>query len=380
MPSILFNDLITFRPRSGIGHYAALLLEHLPRVAPDLSVVRVSELPAMAWVARKMGRATGRSQSGFPLGLKDRANELSQGALSIYLKEAIRFSGCRLFHEPDAVAPVSPVKTILTIHDLSVLLNPEWHPAYRVTKYRRFFMRSFTHAAHVLVNSEDTKSALIQNLEVKEHKITVLPLAARPGFVPQSKEAIESVRTHLNLPPNYFLFVGNQEPRKNLLGLLRAFNQLPDAVRRQFPLVLAGGAGWNTEALQAELRGALPGSVLVTGYLPDTELVAVTAGARALFLPSFHEGFGMPALEAMACGTPVVCSAVGGLVEAVGAAARFIDPLSAPTITEALSDLSQSDALCAELSQRGLVQASLFSWDRVARGTADAYRRLLKDD
>jgi glycosyltransferase involved in cell wall biosynthesis len=381
MPSILFNDLITFRPRSGIGHYAALLLETLPRVAPTLSVIRVSELRGMGWIARRMSEPSGASsKSALPLGLKDRAKEFIQGALNAYLKEAIRFSNCSLYHEPDAVAPVSGVKTLLTIHDLSVLLNPDWHPAYRVAKYRRFFMRSFENASHVLAISGATKKTLIQNLKVEPHKITVVPLAGRPEFSPQLPAHIEAVQNRLGLPKNYFLFVGNQEPRKNLLGLIRAYDQLPDGVRRQFSLVLAGGAGWKSEALRAESESkSLSASLFLTGYLSDTDLVAVTAGARALVLPSFDEGFGMPALEAMACGTPVICSLAGGLAEAVGDAARVIDPSVGATITAALVELSQSDALCAELSRRGILQASKFSWEQVARGTADTYQHLLNE-
>jgi glycosyltransferase involved in cell wall biosynthesis len=381
MASVLFNDLVIFRERSGIGHYAALLLESLERVAPDLRVIRMSELktvkPVLAAMASRSSGTTAKTSNGAGT-LTDLAKFSLQSVLDFYLGQAVSYSGCDLFHEPDAIAPRTSVPTIATFHDLSVLLHPEWHPSYRVKKYRTFFMRSLQRLSHLIANSESTKQAIVHELNVESEKITAIVLAGRPQFRLLPSDRVSEVKNKFRIDRNYFLFIGNAEPRKNLLSLLKAYAALPTELRESYRLVLAGGAGWKSSPVM-ELAGsdALKGSVVRTGYLADEELVALTCGARALVYPSLDEGFGMPALEAMACGTPVLCSAVGGLREAAGQAAYWVDPHNLESIKEGLRALAQSDLLVASLREKGLRQAEQFNWDKVALETAAVYRRFL---
>lgn len=383
MPSILFNDLILFRQRSGIGHYAAQLLEHFPKAAPDLDVVRLSQLPSAHWVARGLGAGAGIVRGGAG-GLRGKVVARLKGSVQASADKYFAWLAARgqyaLFHEPDAIAFRTRLPTLLSVMDLSVLLYPEFHPAHRVQRYEKYFMRSLRRGTHFIAISQATKSDMIEHLKVKDDQISAIALAPREGFAPGERETVDAAKKRLGLPSNYFLFVGNLEPRKNIPGLLRAYSRLSAATREQFPLVLAGGWGWKSEEIRALLsRAPWKQNVKVVGYLSDADLVSTVQGAAALVYPSFYEGFGLPPLEAMACGTPVICSPAGGLAEAVGDAARLVDPKDEVAMADAMKLLAQSESLREEYRRLGIAQAAKFSWEKTARETAAVYRKLLEN-
>ncbi len=380
MPRILFNDLIALRQRSGIGHYAAQLLEQYPHVAPDLSITRLSSLPAARWVVKGMSKAQGALSGGEGrLGaLKGSLKGFAQAGVDRYLGATVGRGGWGLLHEPDAIAFPTQVPTLVSVMDLSVLLFPQFHPSHRVKKYEKYFMRSLSQAAHFVAISEATKRDLVEHLKVKSDRISAIALAPRVEFRPQSPQAVAAAKKKHGLPERYFLFVGNWEPRKNIPGLLRAYSRLSGSVRASYPLVLVGGWGWKSEESREMLtRAPWKENVRALGYLPDSDLVPVTQGATALVYPSFYEGFGLPPLEAMACGTPVISSSAGGLAEAVGNAALVVDPQDEVALSNAMKELAQSEEIRKNLSALGLVQAARFSWEKTARDTADVYRKLL---
>jgi glycosyltransferase involved in cell wall biosynthesis len=379
MSGILFNDLIALRQKSGIGHYAAQLLEQFPQVAPDLSVTRLSTLPSARWVAKGMAKGASLGGGAGRLGaLKGLLKGVAQGALDRYLGAAVGRGGWDLVHEPDAIAFPTSAKTLVSVMDLSVLLFPQFHPAHRVKKYEKYFMRSLAQAAHFIAISEATKRDLVEHLKVKSDQISAIALAPRVEFRPQTAAVVAAAKKKYALPDRYFLFVGNWEPRKNIPGLLRAYSRLSGTLRASCPLVLVGGWGWKSEESREMLKHSpWKETVKVLGYLPDSDLVPVTQGAMALVYPSFYEGFGLPPLEAMACGTPVICSSAGGLAEAVGSAARLVDPNDEVALSDAMKELAQSEEIRKNLSALGLAQAARFSWEETASETASVYRMLL---
>jgi glycosyltransferase involved in cell wall biosynthesis len=228
-------------------------------------------------------------------------------------------------------------------------------------------------ADRIIAISHATQRDLIAAYDVPPEKVTVIHEAADPRFQPQPPEAVEAVRTRYGLPERYLLSVGTIEPRKNLTRLLEAFEAL-HAEGLTDALVVVGGRGWLYDDFFARLeRSPAREAVLFPGYVPDADLPPIYAGAQALAFPSLYEGFGLPVLEAMACGAPVACSNTSSLPEVAGDAALLFDPHDVTAITQALHRLLSDDTLHADLQQRGRGRAATFSWDRVAAETEAVY-------
>ena len=213
-----------------------------------------------------------------------------------------------LYHEPNNIPLPTDLPTIMTIDDLSVLLHPEWHPADRVADYDAHFHQGLAQGRHFLAISEFTRQELIHTLGLRPDQVTRTYMGVRPGLGPMAAEDVQDILRRLKLPPSYFLYLGTIEPRKNLMTLLRAYVKLPAEVRERFPLLLAGGWGWNSADVAAFLHDeARHRGVITTGYLAEEHLRRAQRRS-ALVYPSFYEGFGLPPVEMMACGGAVLCS------------------------------------------------------------------------
>ena len=285
----------------------------------------------------------------------------------------------RLFHATEhLLLPLKRMPTVLTVHDLIFRHLPEHHKRLNRWYLNWSLPLYCRRATTVIAVSECTRRDLMTAYGLPAEKIVVVHEAADPRFRPQSTERIDAVRERYRLPERYVLFVGTIEPRKNLTRLLHAFETvhtegLTDA------LVLVGSRGWLYEGFFEELeRSPANRAVIMPGYVPDEDLPAIYAGAQLLAFPSLYEGFGLPLLEAMACGTPVACSGTSSLPEVGGDAARYFDPVSEAAITEALRSLLGDDTALRELAERGLARAARFSWDRVADETESIYRTTLQ--
>jgi len=354
VPPILFNDLVTLRERSGVGSYAAELLRALPA---DGSVVRLSETLG----GRPLSKLASRSRPGTA------GKGTLQRWLQRWLTVSTSLSSYSLYHEPDALPFPSRFPTISTVHDLSVTLFPGWHPAHRVERYCRELPRVLEKTRGFIADSHATKRDMETHWKVPADKIDVVWLAPRSAFKRASAEAIRKVHKDLDLPENYFLFLGNLEPRKNVTGLIQAHHALPRKLRGKFPLVTAGGVGWG---------GVATGNRHL-GYLSDDKLVPLLSGATALIYPSFYEGFGLPPLEAMACGVPVISSHCGSLKEVIEDAAIIVDPKSPEQITEGMVRLAEDKNVREEYIAKGNERVGHFSWEKTAAQTLQAYRRWL---
>lgn len=285
--------------------------------------------------------------------------------------------GLDVLHSPDFIPPHRPsCKSVITIHDLAFLLYPHF-----LTKESARYYGHIDHAVRwtdqIISVSESTKRDTIRHLGVPEDKITVVYEAANPIFAPVDRDkAREHVRNRHGIDGPFVLFVSTLEPRKNVPTLIRAFHQLMNCYKEDVRLVLAGGKGWLFEdafAVVDELK--LDQSVHFLGRVSSEDLLYLYNAAEVLAHPAFYEGFGLPPLEAMACGLPVVVSNVSSLPEVVGDAGLLFDPHNVDELTVALWRVLHDGNLRQEMREKGLRQAQGFSWERAARETLEIYRR-----
>jgi glycosyltransferase involved in cell wall biosynthesis len=271
-----------------------------------------------------------------------------------------------ILHAPTPVTPVwkkPKCKLIITIHDLTPLIFPQYH-SWRRRIFFRFLLRYTIRIADaIIVDSQSTKKDVSTFLSIPENKINVVYLAS--DMKPQDDQ----------LPPkygingDYFLYVGTVEPRKNLLRLIEAFNQLD----RKMKLVIVGVSGWDNKAIYENKNPNL----IFTGYVPEKDLPRFYCNAKLLVYPSFYEGFGIPILEAMNCGCPVITSNISSMPEIAGDAALLIDPYNVEEIKRAMQRLSSDAKLRKKLIENGYQQASKFSWEKTADETIKVYEKVL---
>jgi len=272
--------------------------------------------------------------------------------------------------------PSKKAKTVAFVHDLTTILFPQFHTWGNRFLHRERFKR-LDRADAILTNSEYTKKDIAERLGIKPEKIFVTHLGADESFRPLSSQAIGPILAQYQLSKPYILFVGTLEPRKNLETLIVAFNGLK--AKRGIPhtLVLAGQKGWRYRPLlEAIERSPYHSQIKLLDYLPDQELPALMNGADIFVYPSFYEGFGLPVLEAMQCGTPVVTSNVSSLSEVGGDACLYVDPHSVNDLTERIFQVIHDAEFRKTLSRKGIERAKLFSWDKCARETIEVYESL----
>jgi glycosyltransferase involved in cell wall biosynthesis len=287
--------------------------------------------------------------------------------------------GVDLLHSPDFIPPAFGYRrSVITIHDLNFLYYPRFLTAESHRYYNGQIEWAVRRTDHVLADSHATKSDLTSLLEVPLEKVTVVHLAADPAFRPLPEAEFQRVAARYGLEPGYLLFVGTLEPRKNLPGLLQAYRLLLNEGVTTAPLVLVGGKGWlydevfeQVEALHLAERVRFLHDVL------DADLVGLYNGAGVLAMPSFYEGFGLPALEAMACGTPVVVARRASLLEVAGEAGLLVNPDDPNDIARVLARVLTDEPLRAQMRELGLAQAARFTWEEAARKTLALYRREL---
>jgi alpha-1,3-rhamnosyl/mannosyltransferase len=266
---------------------------------------------------------------------------------------------------------------VVTVHDLSVLRHPGWHPTSRAWLYRLPLRRTLSGAHHIIADSEVIRGEVIERIGVSPERVTAVPLAPSPDFSPQSLDALRPVLgRHRFMPGEYLLFVGALEPRKNVGRLLDALDLLRQRAADVPPLAIVGPPGWRNEEIHARVMSSAT-HVRLLGYLPQRDVVALMAGAAVFTLPSLYEGFGIPVLEAMACGTPVLTSRSGALAEIAGDAALLVDPGDVEEIAAGVEKVLGDSQLRADLSRRGMARAAQFSWERTARETVQVYERVL---
>jgi len=284
-----------------------------------------------------------------------------------------------LFHGTNFAIPLrGGCPSVLTIHDLSLLLYPETHERRLVRRARRMLPLMARRAAAVITPCEAVKREVCRVLKVQPDRVVAIPEAPRAVFRRVSASEAAPVRHRFGVEDEFILFVGTIEPRKNLLNLFRAVNELLRTTPLRPQLVVAGAEGWLTGDLRAYLDSEeLKERVLFTGYLQDEDLRALYSTCRVFVYPSLYEGFGLPLLEAMACGAPVVTSNVPSIVETVGNVARLISPEDFRELAGGIASLLQDDAEREKRSAAGIEHAKRFSWEKAASETLELYRAVI---
>jgi glycosyltransferase involved in cell wall biosynthesis len=287
-----------------------------------------------------------------------------------------------LFHSPDFVLPpLGRTPAILTVHDLSFLRVPQFFvPGFR-DYLEGAVSRAVRRARHILADSESTRRDLMELLAVEPERVTVLYPGVEARFQPvQDAAALSRVRARYDLPESFFLSLGTLQPRKNLSGLVEAFGQLlaagNDVARmEELQLVIVGGQGWMFEDVVSRVqRLGLTERVRFPGFVDDVDLPAIYNLATAFAFPSWYEGFGLPVLEAMACGLPVIAADNSSLPEVVGEAGLLIDAGDTEALAGGLARLVSDEDLRASLAAAGRQQAAHFDWGRAAQQLLEIYR------
>ena len=286
--------------------------------------------------------------------------------------------GAELFHATEhLLPPLRGVPTVLTVHDMIFKLFPE-HQKRLNYWYLNATMPLYCRRADAIITvSESSKRDIVAHYGLEPGRVRVIYEAAAPEFVPAASGAVDEVRRRYSLPERYIIHVGTIEPRKNLSRLVEALQRLRSA-GLTVPLVVVGGKGWLYDDLFERLEGSdVRDAVHFPGYVPSADLPLLYGAATLAVMPSVYEGFGLPVLEAMACGTPVVSSGASSLPELGGEAARYFDPYDVEAIAGVIHEVWADKALQDEMREKGLVQAARFSWDRAAEETWAVYESIL---
>ena len=278
---------------------------------------------------------------------------------------------CSVVHDPaHEMFPQRHGARVATIHDLMPLTHPQEYPAEYVALFGRVVPDVARRADALIAVSQYTKNVLVDLLEIPPERIVVVHHGVDESFRPAPRSAVEALRTRLALVRPYILFVGTAEPRKNLLRLVDAFAQIRRQGHEDVDLVLAGKSAWGSPRLRQRIAAhELAANIHLPGHVAGVDLPTLYCGAAAFVLPSLAEGFGMPLLEAMACGVPVIASKATALPEVYGDAALGFDPTSTEALADAISRVLADEALRADLIGRGFRRAARFRWQETARRT-----------
>ena len=371
------NGVALLSPLTGIGQYTLHLVRELQQL-----------LPMQPWLF--YGSGWNRELRNAPLPGVDGIKKLIKRAVpnpymvARFLQQrqfsrGVKQQGIRLYHEPNFLAYRFGGPTVVTVHDLSWIRHPETHPAERVRVMDKLMPRVVETAAEIIVDSEFVRQEVIGHYGVAPERVTTVLLGVAPAFRPQPESACRTVLAAQGLRyGEYLLAVGTLEPRKNLATVIAAFSRLPQAMRKRTPLVIVGMNGWGMDRFPDSLRRLIEqGEVKLTGYVPQQDLPLLYAGARLFVYPSIYEGFGLPPLEAMACGVPVIVSRRASLPEVVGEAGILVEAMDEAGIAGHMQALVEDAALHARLAAAGLEQARRFTWRQCALETLAVYRKAM---
>jgi glycosyltransferase involved in cell wall biosynthesis len=374
---VAINALPLLLPRTGIGQYAYHIIRgmqaRLAR-APALfygydwdEAIRRPAPPEPPTLVQQFKQ---RMPFGYEL-----ARFLQQRAFDARVKRE-RFD---LYHEPNFLAQRFEGPTVVTVHDLSWVRHPETHPVERVRAMDKTMPRVAREATLLVADSESTRRDVLSHYGVAPDRVRTVLLGVTDEFMPMDPARTRSALDRLGLVHGeYVLAVGTLEPRKNLATAIAAYAALPERLQARHPLAIAGMQGWGDQALSPQAAALVArGRVRLVGFVPQEDLPAVYAGARVFVYPSLYEGFGLPPLEAMACGTAVIVSNRSSLPEVVGDAGRQVDALDVEGLAAQLRELLEDDALRARLGQAGRERSRQFTWDRCIDETLAVYGEAL---
>jgi len=372
---LAFNATALLSPLTGIGHYSLHLAEELLK----RQNIESHFFYGAFWDRQLHARPSPIAKS-LPWLRRHvpYSYQLRRLVQNISFGHGARRGHFDVYHDPNIIPLCFDGRTVVTVHDLSWIRHPEAHPVERVKAMNRYFAAGLAQADRIITDSVFVKQELVDVTGVAAERISAIPLGVEALFAPMSPADTQSVlNRHGLIHGRYFLAVGTLEPRKNLKAALLAYQKLPAATRQHLPLVLIGMKGWHMSALEKQMQPLeSAGQLRQLGYLSRPDLATVMAGATALIYPSIYEGFGLPPLEAMACGVPVICANNSSLPEVVGNAGLLVDPHDESSLAQMMQQLADDDVLRSSLAERAMERAAQFTWARCAEQTIDVYRSL----
>ncbi len=359
--------------QTGISRYVGHLYEHLSRI-PSVQCILLTPSPSGVMGARAANRATAPARFG---SLRNAIEAFYW--LNVHLPVSARRYKMDVLHCTDHLAPLAGVQAplVITVCDLATIVLPHMDKWTSRLRMRAFFPLALKQAAHILTISEYSKRELVRLFGVDEHRITVTHLAAGMTYRPvQDQAAIQAIKQWVGAD-QFILSVGTLSPRKNLPRLVQAFHVLHASAGIAHKLVVVGVKGWlYSDVFNVVQELGLQDQVVFTDYVSEQTLCLLYNAADAFAYVSLYEGFGLPVLEAMACGTPVVTSNTSSIPEVAGGAALFVDPYDVRDISQALFKVLTDTPLRARLCDLGLKRSAGFSWDKTAQQTLDVYQRV----
>jgi glycosyltransferase involved in cell wall biosynthesis len=362
-------DGTTLRPgRTGVGYYTEHLLEHLAREAAGDELIVVSNRP--------VDTTKPLSPSVRVVSCGSRTPRMVW--MQTVAPRVLRDLQPSVVHFTNGMIPIaSPVPTVVTIHDMSLTMYPRYHPLRRVLLNRPFVDLAARRAAAIITVSQSAKRDIVRIYGLPSERVHVVHEAAAPSFRPIANRAeIARVRQRYRLAERFILYVGTIEPRKNLPRLIEAFAARHKRGDLPHQLVCAGPYGWLSRDIEQRIeRLQVTDAIRFTGYVPFDDLPALYTLADMFVFPSLYEGFGLPVIEAMACGTPVITGSVPALTEIGGGAIEHVEDLQVETLGDAMVALGRDGNRRRHLSLLGLARARTFSWERAARETLEVYRQ-----
>ena len=355
--------------KTGVGTYTFELARALAAHAPDDDFQLVSPKPFNL------------SSDGVPrpsnLSLVySKPNLLERRWWSVGMPSYIRRNSIALFHGTNFEVPLrGNCPTVVTIHDLSLLVHSSTHQQLAVLRGRVRLPQMARRATKVITVSESIRREVCEHLRLEAEKVIAIPLAPGAEFTRSPSEVTAEVRKGLGIEDEFVLYAGTIEPRKNLLTLIRAFEEVLRSSELRPQLVIAGKVGWKqTDVLQNLQRAAFSDRIKLTGYVSDSDLCALYSSCRAFVYPSIYEGFGLPPLEAMACGAPVIASSVPSVISS---GVRVIAATDVRELARNIVELLSDERARESVSAAGLKHASKFSWEQTAMLTREVYNEAL---
>lgn len=369
------NATILLSPLTGIGQYVYQLMKQLEK-GEDIE-------PYYFYTA---SWDNSLRNSALP-GIKNIKNILSTllpnpFALRRFIGQAVFSHGAKknniqLYHDPSFIPYRFDGPTVITVHDLSHIYFPETHPSKRVAILNKLLPIAIEQADYIIVDSEFIKNQVITLFGTNPDKVAAIHLGVSDQFQPMlSEQTFTCLSGYGLVHGKYLLAVGTIEPRKNLIQVLKAYKRLPENLRKEYPLVIAGSSGWLADSMENEMRSLISkGQARLLGYVPSEMLPALYAGATTLLYTSLYEGFGLPPLEAMASGIPVITSNQASIPEVVGNAGIMVEPHDIATLKQVIVNLIEDPDDAKLRVQLGIERAKQFSWEKCASETLKVYRK-----
>ena len=358
--------------KTGVGTYTLELARALAAQAPHDEFQLVSPKPF--YLARSDDSRPRPANLSL---IYSKPNLLGRRWWSLGMPSYIRRNSVTLFHGTNFEVPLrGDCPSIVTIHDLSLLLHSSTHETRAVLRAKLRLPQMARRATMVITDSEPVRSEVCEHLGVAPEKVVAIPLAPQPEFTRSPREVIAEVQQRLGVEDEFLLYAGTVEPRKNLVTLLRAFEEVLRTTSLRPQLVIAGKLGWKeNDALVDMEKSLFKDRIKITGYVTDADLCALYSSCRVFLYPSIYEGFGLPPLEAMACGAPVIASAVPSVTSD---AARVIAPTDAQALARNIVELLRDAKAREDLSAAGRKHAAKFSWAQTATLTREVYDEALR--